>query len=145
MRVAELQMYRETAFERDGRDSNENAPRVYSQRPPSQAEADVADLYTIIIMPPRRSCTAQSKSYKYGSSSDDDDEQGVVDLSDQDNDDNKSNSHEHSSDDEQDPIAPSSSSPNFVIASIKCFLCRRSSRSSSTSWSGTGASTSTTS
>ena len=72
MRVAELQMYRETAFERDGRDSNENAPRVYSQRPPSQAEADVADLYTIIIMPPRRSCTAQSKPYTFGLSSDDD-------------------------------------------------------------------------
>ena len=72
MRVAELQMYRETAFERDGRDSNENAPRVYLQRPPSQAEADVADLYTIIIMPPRRSCTAQSKPYTFGLSSDDD-------------------------------------------------------------------------
>ena len=50
MRVAEPQMYRETAFERDGRDSNENAPRVYLQRPHSQAEADVADLYTIIII-----------------------------------------------------------------------------------------------
>ena len=74
MRVAELQMYRETAFERDGRDSNENAPRVYSQRPPSQAEADVADLYTIIIMPPRRSCTAQSKPYTFGPPSDDEDD-----------------------------------------------------------------------
>ena len=60
MQVAEPQMYRETAFERDGRDSNENAPRVYLQRPSSQAEADVADLYTIIIMSfPRRSRTAQ--------------------------------------------------------------------------------------
>ena len=64
MRVAELQMYRETAFERDGRDSNENAPRVYLQRPPSQAEADVADPYTTIIMSlHRRSCTEQTKSY----------------------------------------------------------------------------------
>ena len=44
MRVAEPQMYRETAFERDGQDLNENAPRVYLQRPLSQAEADVADL-----------------------------------------------------------------------------------------------------
>ena len=115
MRVAELQMYRETAFERDGRDSNENAPRVYSQRPPSQAEADVADLYTIIIMPPRRSCTAQSKPYTFGLSSDDEDDKKIVfDLSDQDYDDNESNSHDHSSDDEQaQSIAPSSSSPNF--------------------------------
>ena len=114
MRVAELQMYRETAFERDGRHSNENAPRVYLQRPLSQAEADVADLHTIIIMSfPRRSCTAQSKSYKYGSSSDDDDEQGVVDLSDQDFENDESNSHEDSSDDGQDPIASSSRSPNF--------------------------------
>ena len=76
MRVAELQMYRETAFERDGRHSNENARRVYLQRPLSQAEADVADLYTIIIMSfPRRSRTAQSKSYTFGSDDDDDDEE----------------------------------------------------------------------
>ena len=146
MRVAELQMYRETAFERDGRDSNENAPRVYSQRPPSQAEADVADLYTIIIMSfPRRSRTAQPISYAI-SSDDEDDKKRVVDLSDQEFENDESNSDDHSSDDEQaQSIAPSSSSPNFVIASIKCFLCRRSSRSSSTSWSGTRASRSMTS
>jgi len=114
MRVGEPQIYQETAFERDGRHSNENAPRVYLQRPLSQAEADVADLHTIIIMSfPRRSCTAQSKSYKYGSSSDDDDEQGVVDLSDQDFENDESNSHEDSSDDGQDPTASSSRSPNF--------------------------------
>ena len=76
MRVAELQMYRETAFERDGRDSNENAPRVYLQRPFSQAEADVADLYTTIIMSlHRRSCTEQTKSYTFGSSSSSSDEE----------------------------------------------------------------------
>ena len=115
MRVGEPQMYREIAFERYGRDSNENAPRVYLQRPTSQAEADVADLYTIIIMPPRRSCTAQSKPYTFGlSSSDEDDKKIVFDLSDQDYDDNERNSHYHSSDDEQaQSIAPSSSSPNF--------------------------------
>ena len=57
-------MYRETAFERDCLDSNENAPRVYLQRPLSQAEADVADLDTTIIMShPRRSCTEQTESY----------------------------------------------------------------------------------
>ena len=113
MRVAELQMYRETAFERDGRDSNENAPRVYLQRPHSQAEADVADLYTIIIMSfPRRSRTAQPISYAI-SSDDEDDKKNVVDLSDQDFENDESNSHEDSSDDGQDPIAPSSSSPNF--------------------------------
>ena len=114
MRVAELQMYRETAFERDGRDSNENAPRVYLQRPHSQAEADVADIYTTIIMSfPRRSRTAQPISYAI-SSDDEDDKKIVFDLSDQDYDDNESNSHDHSSDDEQaQSIAPSSSSPNF--------------------------------
>ena len=114
MRVAELQMYRETAFERDGRDSNENAPRVYSQRPPSQAEADVADLYTIIIMSfPRRSRTAQPISYAI-SSDDEDDKKRVVDLSDQEFENDESNSDDHSSDDEQaQSIAPSSSSPNF--------------------------------
>ena len=114
MRVAELQMYRETAFERDGRHSNENAPRVYLQRPHSQAEADVADIYTTIIMSfPRRSCAEQTKSYTF-SSDDDDDKKIVFDLSDQDYDDNESNSHDHSSDDEQaQSIAPSSSSPNF--------------------------------
>ena len=80
MRVAELQMYRETAFERDGRHSNENAPRVYLQRPHSQAEADVADIYTTIIMSfPRRSCTEQTKSYTF-SSDDDDDKKIVFDL-----------------------------------------------------------------
>ena len=72
MRVAELQMYRETAFEQDGRHSNENAPRVYLQRPLSQAEADVADLYTIIIMSKsRRSCAQKPISYADGLSSDD--------------------------------------------------------------------------
>ena len=118
MRVAELQMYRETAFERDGRDSNENAPRVYLQRPHSQAEADVADIYTTIIMSfPRRSCAEQTKSYTF-SSDDDDDKKIVFDLSDQDYDDNESNSHDHSSDDEQGhSLAPSSSSPNFGAAS----------------------------
>ena len=77
MRVGEPQIYRETAFERDGRHSNENAPRVYLQRPTSQAEADVAEISTPIIMPrpPRRSCTDQSKSYTF--SSDDDDDMGV--------------------------------------------------------------------
>ena len=114
MRVAELQMYRETAFERDGRDSNENAPRVYLQRPHSQAEADVADLYTIIIMSfPRRSRTAQPISYAI-SSDDEDDKKRVVDLSDQEFENDESNSDDHSSDDEQaQSIAPSSSSPNF--------------------------------
>ena len=70
-------MYRETAFERDGRHSNENARRVYLQRPTSQAEADVAGLSTPIIMPrpPRRSCTDQSKSYAYDSSDGDGDEE----------------------------------------------------------------------
>ena len=114
MRVAEPQMYRETAFERDGRHSNENAPRVYLQRPTSQAEADVAEISTPIIMPrpPRRSCTDQSKSYTF-SSDDDDDKKRVVDLSDQDFENDESNSHEDSSDDGQDPIASSSRSPNF--------------------------------
>ena len=114
MRVAELQMYRESAFERDGRDSNENAPRVYLQRPHSQAEADVADLYTIIIMSfPRRSRTAQPISYAI-SSDDEDDKKRVVDLSDQEFENDESNSDDHSSDDEQaQSIAPSSSSPNF--------------------------------
>ena len=70
-------MYRETAFERDGRHSNENARRVYLQRPTSQAEAEVAGLSTPIIMPrpPRRSCTDQSKSYAYDSSDGDGDEE----------------------------------------------------------------------
>ena len=114
MRVAELQMYRETAFERDGRHSNENARRVYLQRPLSQAEADVADLYTIIIMSfPRRSRTAQPISYAI-SSDDEDDKKRVVDLSDQEFENDESNSDDHSSDDEQaQSIAPSSSSPNF--------------------------------
>ena len=81
MRVGEPQIYRETAFERDGRHSNENAPRVYLQRPTSQAEADVAEISTPIIMPrpPRRSCTDQSKSYTF-SSDDDDDKKRVVDV-----------------------------------------------------------------
>ena len=78
MRVAELQMYRETAFERDGRHSNENAPRVYLQRPLSQAEADVAELSTRIIMTRSRpSRGEQPKSYKppsYNFGSDDDDD-----------------------------------------------------------------------
>jgi len=107
-------MYRETAFERDGRHSNENARRVYLQRPLSQAEADVADLYTIIIMSfPRRSRTAQPISYAI-SSDDEDDKKRVVDLSDQEFENDESNSDDHSSDDEQaQSIAPSSSSPNF--------------------------------
>ena len=87
MRVAELQMYRETAFERDGRHSNENAPRVYLQRPPSQAEADVADLYTIIIMsrsrPPRgeQSISYKPPSYNFGSSDEDDEERPAEEQS----------------------------------------------------------------
>ena len=79
MRVAELQMYRETAFERDGRHSNENARRVYLQRPTSQAEADVAYLYTIIIMSfPRRSRTAQPISYAISSSDEDEREKRII-------------------------------------------------------------------
>ena len=79
MRVAELQMYRETAFERDGRHSNENAPRVYLQRPTSQAEADVAYLYTIIIMSfPRRSRTAQPISYAISSDDEDEREKRII-------------------------------------------------------------------
>ena len=113
MRVGEPQIYRETAFERDGRHSNENAPRVYLQRPTSQAEADVAEISTPIIMPrpPRRSCTDQSKSYAI--SDDEDDKKNVVDVSDIEFECDKSNSDKDSSDDEQDQIAPSSSSPNF--------------------------------
>ena len=76
MRVGEPQIYRETAFERDGRHSNENAPRVYLQRPTSQAEADVADLYKTIIMSfSRRSCTQKPISYAYDSSDGDGDEE----------------------------------------------------------------------